>query len=495
MRDEGGSGAMGGRFAVIAHVAGRGYWRTALTGGLALVAAFGAMAGPGGAAPATPAAPGQAPTIDPGRASGRANVVSVAPSTGALQFALGSGEVIAETSGSLAQAQSSAADLGLIGSSLTAESCSGADGALTPEQLPQVLLVDNRNGPASAEGAEAPGPIPGTSGGHKEVEATDTPSSSAGVTFIDVEVPGLMTVTGGQAIAQAEVFPGAGREARATVSVDVDLLGAVQLRGLHWSARHRTGGEDGAEGSFSIDALEILGVPIPVEDVEQAAVAINQALAGLGLRLEMPEVERIQEGTVDLVRVTPLRLVLTESPIGQLVVRPALQATQDLRSQLFDALVAADCRLASVLLVGEIGIAVGAGTGTLVASIGGVQATSSTVVVEDLFGAIGGGGLLPEVGPTPAADLPAGGTGTGGAAVGRPAAPVAGGTVPVASTPTAAAGAFDRICENIHPNRKPSCSEGAAAAVGAIGLVATAGVGALDLRRRRPTRSVVEVAS
>jgi hypothetical protein len=485
---------------VIARLVGRGFGCTALTGAVALAALFGSMTGAGGASPATAsskAAPVQASNIDTGKASARANVVSVAPSTGALQFALGSGEVIAETSGGLAQAQSSAADLGLIGSSLTAESCSGSDGALTPEQLPQALLIDNRNGPGSAEADEAPGPIPGTSGGHKEVEATATPSSRAAVTFVDVAVPGLLTVSGGEAVAEAEVFPGAGREARATVDVDIDLLGAVQIRGLHWSAHHRTGGEDGAEGEFTIDALEILGVPIPVESVEQAAVAVNQALATLGLRLEMPEVERVQEGTVDLVRVTPLRLVLADSPVGQLVVRPALDATRELRSQVFDALVAADCRLASILLVGEIGIAVGAGTGTLVASIGGVQVTSATVIVEDLFGDFGGGALLPEVAPV-GADDGGGGTTPGGAAVGRPtAAPAAGGSVPVASRPTAATGAFDRICENIHPNHKPSCSEGAAATVGAVGLVATAAVGAFDLRRRRPKRAIgaAEVAS
>lgn len=475
----------------------RGFGRTALTAAAAVAALFAATATTAStagatdaeqAAPARPAARSQAPAIDQGRSSARAAVLTVAPSTGSLQFALGSGEVIAETAGGLAQAQSSAADLGLIGSSLTAENCEGDAGALTPEQLPQVLVVDNRAGPASEEGTEAPVLIPGTSGGHKEVSATATPSSRASVTAIDADLPGVLTVDGGQAVAEAEVFPGAGREARSSVSLDIDLFGAVQLRGVHWSARHRTGGQDGAEGAFSIDALEVLGVPIPVESVEQATAAIDQALAALGLQIEMPQVVRIQEGPVDVVRVTPLRVRLADSPVGQLVVRPALQATQELRSQLFDAVTGITCQAASVLLVGEIGTGIAAGTGTLIADIGGVEASSANIVIENVFGDAGGGLLPPAAGdPTDPGSTSGGGAGTP-ATPARPgvgvAAPSTGGVVGGA-TPVAASGPFDRICESIHPKHKPACSNGAAAAVGVAGLAATAAVGVLDLRRRR----------
>ena len=460
-----------------------GFGRSALTGAVALAALFGSMTTTGGATPATKAAPAQAPGVDAGRASGRASVLSVAPSTGSLQFALGSGEVIAETTGGLAQAQSSAADLGLIGSSLTSENCVG-DQPLEPEQLPHPLVIDNRSGPGSAEEFEAAGPVPGTSGGHKEVEATATPSSRAEVTFVDAELPGLVSVGGGRAVAEAEVFPGAGREARSQVEADVVLAdGAVALRGLHWSARHRTGGEDGAEGAFSIDALEVLGVPIPVESTDQASAVANEALAALGLRLEMPEVIRVQEGGVDLVRVTPMRLVLADSPAGQLAVRPALEATREARSQLFDALVAVDCRMASFLLVGEIGIGVAAGTGTLIASFGGAEAASSNVVIENLFGQFGG---LPPDDPTPSAPVETGSVpGVGRPATGSVPATPGVSTRPGSTVGATPAGAFDRICENVHPNHKPSCSEGAAAVVGLVGLAATAGVGFLDLRRRR----------
>jgi hypothetical protein len=363
---------------------------------------------------------------------------------------------------------------------------------MSPEDLPQSLVVDNRHGATSATDDEAPSPIPGTSGGHKEVEATTTPSSRASVTFIDAAVPGLVTVNGGEAVSEAEVFPGAGREARSTVDMDVDLAGAIQMRGLHWSARHRTGGEDAAEGSFSVDALQVLGVPVPADDLEAAEAAVNQGLAAVGLRIEMPEVVRVNENGVDFIRVTPLKLVFADSPAGELLVRPALQASQDFRNELYAAAEQISCQAIGLLLVGEIGIGVLAGTGQLIVSLGGVEASSASVVVENLFG--GSGGAL--VGPSPAV-LAVGATGGGigsAPAVGTAGPSAAPASPGAASRPIAASGPFESICQNIHPNHKPSCSEGAAGVVGVIGLGATAAVGALDLRRRRRAMLAAGVA-
>ena len=203
----------------------------------------------------------------------------------------------------------------------------------------------------------------------------------------------------------------------------------------------------------------------------------------------MPEVVRVHEGDVDFVRVTPMRVVLADSPVGELVVRPALEATLDVRTQLFDALVSITCYAAGALLVGEVGLGVAAGSGSLIASIGGVEASSGTVVIEDLFGAdptappadTGGGVPAPATG-----GAPSGGIGNQPIASGLPVGgPVAAPTATISST-----GAFDRICENIHPERKPACSDGAAAAVGLAGLGATAAVGFLDFRRRRRPRLV-----
>lgn len=463
-----------------------GFRRTIATGVVAFVAVVGSMAaggGEAGARVAAPTAPAQAPpNIDPGRASARANVISVAPTSGTLQFALGGGQAIAETVGGLSQAQAQAADLGLIGSSLTSEKCDGSDPSFSPEDLPSPLVVDNRGGAHSAEEAEAPTGVPGTAAGTKRVEADDTPSSRAVVSFVESTFAPVFDVAGGEARSEAEVFPGAGREARAAVSFDVNILDTVRLGDLRWTARHRTGGEDGAEGAFTIGAVEIVGIPVPAETTEQAVAAANTALAALGLRLEMPEVLHITE-PVDLVRVTPMRLVFADAPVSELLVRPALEATQLARAQMFDALVAITCRFSEILLVGEIGIGIAAGTGQLIAEFGGVEATSADVVIENLFGTVGG--LLPPADTLAAVDLP---TDAAGAPVaGRPATvPAATGAVPVAAAPAAStAGPFDRICENVHPNRKPSCSEGSAAAVGLAGLAATAAVGALDLRRRR----------
>ncbi len=118
----------------------------AVLSGAALVAAL--VVSPGADAQDAPA-PASAPVVDAGRATARANVVSVAPISGSLSFAISTGAAVAETQGGLAQSFAQSIDLGLIGTSLTAEGCDGSDPAVPAERLPQPTLADNRNGYAS----------------------------------------------------------------------------------------------------------------------------------------------------------------------------------------------------------------------------------------------------------------------------------------------------------------------------------------------------------
>jgi hypothetical protein len=448
--------------------------RTLLVGAVA-AATFAATAGAGGAQ--------EGRTVDAGTAKAQGTVLEIAPAAGSLAFAITTGMAIAETSGGLGQSLAQTFDLGLIGSALTAESCDGDDGVVAPEQLPQATRVDNRSGDAALEETEA-SPIPGMfSIGTKTVAATVQPSATASIVAGDVALGPLLRLAGGRAGAEAEVFPGAGREARSWVEVDLDLAGAIQLQGMRWDARHRTGGEDGADGSFTIDALDVLGVPLPVDDLRAAQDAINAALAPTGFRVELPRVERI-ETPVDLVRVTPLRLLVADSQLGAAGVRPALDLTRDVRAQLFDALTAAACQLASVLLIGEIGIGVASGTGSLVAEIGGVEARSATVVVEDPFGTV----APPALGDIPpVAEIAAPGAAPRIADVDTD---LAGAGVPPAEVAVDAASPVVEVCESEHPLRKTACSTGAAAAVGVIGGAATAATALADLRRRRAPRAV-----
>ena len=104
-----------------------GYARTAIVGtasaGLLLVT-LGTAAGQDDP-PAVPFANGTAKAT--------AVVARVAPGVGALELGISAGVAVAEIKNTIGQAQAEALDLGLIGSTLTAESCLG-DG-LPPERL------------------------------------------------------------------------------------------------------------------------------------------------------------------------------------------------------------------------------------------------------------------------------------------------------------------------------------------------------------------------
>jgi hypothetical protein len=367
-------------------------------------------------------------------------------------------------------------DFGLIGTSLTAERCGGQDGYLAPEQLPAPTQVDNRGGDASASSTEAP--IAGPFGaGSEEAAATTQPASRAVSVSAPVGLSPAFVLDGGRAVAETQVLPD-GREAVSTVEASLDLGGVVRLDSMRWTARHHTGVAEDVSGAFSIGALELLGVPIPGDAAAPAIDAVNAALAPSGLRIELPVVERLTE-PVDLVRVTPLRIVVEDSQLGATAVRPGLDASREIRSQLFDALVQLDCGLANFFLIGEISLGVASGTGALVIDIGGVEARSEELVVEDAFGT-----QLPAATPSPlpAQPIPL-------ASAPEPALPpvVAAPTAPTAPSamPTAQPVRGERRCESVHSFSWPSCSEGAAGAVGVIGAAATAAAAVLDFRRRR----------
>ncbi len=308
------------------------------------------------------------------------------------------------------------------------------------------------------------------------------PASRAVSTTGDLDLAPLLSLAGGRSIAEAEVFDTTGREARSTVDISFDLAGVLRITGMRWNAHHRTGDAPDAGGSFAMEALEVLGVPVPTESLAGAAQAVNDALASLGLRIELPQVLRLTE-PVDLVRVTPLRIVIDDSPAGAAAVRPLLGLTRDIRSDLFEAIVGVYCPSGNTLLAGEIVLGVASGTGALSIDLGGVEAISEDLVVEDPFGV---GGTVVPAPVTGVVPLPGAAAGPiSPPALGAPLAPVAtGGTS--APTPTG-----DARCETSHPIGSPGCSRGAAGIVGLVGALATAGVGVLDLRRRRKVAAAV----
>jgi hypothetical protein len=254
------------------------------------------------------------------------------------------------------------------------------------------------------------------------------------------------------------------------------------LKGLRWEAVHRTGADPEARGVFDIGSVS--GAPgAPGASLDAVEDAVNLALAASGITVAFPVVERLKEPT-DLVRVSPLRILLKDSPAGKAALGPGLNLTREQRGQVFDALAGQFCQLAGALLVGDIGVSIASGTGFLAIEIGGVEATTAEVKYENPFGTVN-----PEVKP---GVLPASGTPAASGPIAVGSAPASGGGD--AAAPTGAGGQLRRVadlgpleerCESVHPFKWPSCSTGAALPVGLLGFAFTAGMAFLDWRHQR----------
>ena len=451
---------------------GAGYRRTVVVGAVSVVLLVLGLR-PAAGSPSAAATPTAAAEFSNGQAKATAVVNKIAPGVGNLELALGSGVAVSELKNDLAQSQAQALDLGLIGTTLTSEGCS--DAALTPDQLPQPVRVDNRAGDAAASEDYAPVAGETLGGGRGAVTATEKPSAVAVATAAASNGPAV-SIGGGKATAVTEVVDGAARQAHATVEADVTIAGIVQLSNLRWDALHRTGKAPKAEATFDIGTAKLAGVPIPLESLQAAEGVINTALAETGITITMPRVERFKEPT-DLVRITPLLISLRDSNAGKTALGPGLNASRAQREQMYTDLSAAICEAAGLLLVGDIGLSVASGTGFVTFGIGGAEAISGDFVLENPFGAA----VAP---PSQSVIPPASGVAPG---VATPPAPAPGPTTAPKTNgqPIADVGPLEELCETVHPFDWPDCSEGAMAPLGLLGLFATTGVAALDWRHQR----------
>ncbi len=425
----------------------------------------------------TPAAPAPHAAFSNGQAKATAVVTKIGPGVGNLELAAGSGVAVSELKNNLAQAQAQALDLGLIGTTLTADGCEAAP--LKPDQLPQPTRVDNRGGNASSTTDYAPVAGETFGGGRGFAAATTTPSATAIATAAASDGPAV-SVGGGKATAVTEVIDHAERQAHATVELDLKLAGgAVELSNLRWDAVHRTGKKKVAAATFDIGTARLAGVEIPLESLAAVQDAINAALEFTGISIQMPHVERFEEPT-DLVRVTPLLITLRDSPAGKATLGPGLNATREQREQLFVDLSKAICDAAGALLVGDIGVSIASGTGFVTYGIGGAEAISGDFIAENPFGqAIAPSGL--PVPPPASGVLPIASAPTAPAAL-----PSGGGTAPTTKgQPVADVGPLEELCESVHPFQWPDCSKGAMAPLGLLGVLATTGMAALDWRHQR----------
>jgi hypothetical protein len=453
--------------------ANRGYRRTAL---VAVSSSALLVASLGGA----PGAEGQQAAFSNGTAKATAVVANIAPGVGSLKLGITSGVAVSEIKNTVGQAQAKTLDLGLIGGTLTAEGCTGGAPILSQSDLPQALRVDSRNGNASAVKDELP--VAGTAfnGGRKEVSATTDPTGRA-ISQVVETINGLLDIEGGKAEATTRVIKGEAREAKAQVSLDLNLGGFLKLSSLKWTAVHRTGSNPQATADFDLGTASLLGVPIPIDTLAQLEKVLNQTLAASGLSISFPHVERFTT-PADLIRITPLVIQIKDSPLGAAALGPVLNLTRAQREELFNQIGASFCQAAGGLLVGDIALDIVSGTGFLAIELGGAEATTGELVLENPFGEDEGTvELPPATGDLPSSVLPD-----------LPPAITPSGEV---QQPVAEVGPLEDRCESAHPLRRTSCSKGALMAVGVVGLLATAGVGALDWQHERRKRAKAGAAT
>lgn len=465
-----------------AHQGGRRFRRTRLTAGASVVLlGLTVLLAPQGAAQESEPESGE---IRNGTSKAVALTSKVAPGVGSLELGITAGTAVTQVTNQLAQATSQTLDLGLIGTSLTSEGCDGTSN-FEAEDLPQPTSVDNRAGDTSASRDESGSDGSPLALGRMQVEAVQTPPTAVARTRSSAaDLDGGLRFGGGEARAESRVLPDQGREAVAAATSSLAIADALELSGMRWYAHHRTGVEPLAEGTFEIGKAEVGGLPFPTDDLAAVERAVNDLLVPAGITITFPRVERMLDPT-DLIRVTPMRIELRDSPVGKTALGPALDLTREQRGQLFDSLVEAYCDSASALLVGDIAVSVVSGTGFLTIELGGVQASSADLEVGNPFGEIPPFAGLPPATPEI----------SGGAAVGTSAP--SGSFVPGPTPPTTVAwngqhqalparsiGPVEELCESLHPNGA-SCSEGSAAAVGAVGLLATAAMAAADVLRQR----------
>lgn len=334
--------------------------------------------------------------VVPGSGDAQASVVRLGPTAGGLQVAVTLGQSLADYQGDVGRGQSRVLDPGVLGLVLTAESCKGSPPPIDPALLPPTVRSDSReegaeNGKrATYLGAPSGGaPIGGL--GDQQTRADDTPTGSSTTALGVIEVPGLVRAAGGVAKAETTFMDGKTRVAWAVSELgELDVAGVARMEGLRWEVEHRSGpaypDDVEVKATFSFGRLVLAGQEIPAPGTPQEAAAaldqLNGALKETGLSLVPPSLQR--DG--DIVRMTPLALRLSQSAIGRQSVGRGLEALQPVREPLVDALISADCQFSSLILVGDVVLGVGAGSGGLLLEFGGVQAMTEGMTFDNPFG-------------------------------------------------------------------------------------------------------------
>ncbi len=352
----------------------------------------------------------------PGNATAEAHAISVAPTTGGLNYAIVLATSISAFQQQEAQSLSQTIDLGAIGTALEAAGCSGGAPDLNKKDVPPPVQAESVNGNQSLSATITPASSP-IGAGTEAANVTTQPMADSNTEVGDITLPGgLLTISGLTSSAHASIDNGATRTATASSNVaSISLAhGAVQLGGLQWTATQQTGATTTSTGTFSIGSLTVAGVKMDLSKLTSTGTfnpqtiftIVNTALSPVGLNIQWPAESTLPDGTV---QISPLSVGIDNNTLGQEIIGSNLGQVQTVRGALVDALLNANCNFANAILIGDIGIGVLAGGGNLNVLLGGASAETNDQAETSPFGS----GALSSA-PAAAPSLASGNTGAGG---------------------------------------------------------------------------------
>jgi hypothetical protein len=329
----------------------------------------------------------------PGNATAQAQAISVAPTTGGLNYAIVLATSISAFQEQEAQSLSQTIDLGAIGTALEAAGCAGGPPDLPKQDVPPPEQAESVNGNQNLSTTITPAAFP-IGAGTEVANVTTQPLATSNTAVAALTVPGgLLTISGLSSSAHASIDNNATRTATATSTVaSISLAhGAVQLGGLQWTATQQSGATTTSTGTFSIGSLTVAGVKIDLSKLTSTGTfnpqtilgIVNTALSPVGLNIQWPTQSTLPDGTV---QISPLSVGIDNNTLGQEIVGSNLSQIQTVRTALVNALLNANCNFATPLLVGDIGIGVLAGGGNLNVQLGGASAETNDLAEASPFG-------------------------------------------------------------------------------------------------------------
>ena len=351
----------------------------------------------------------------PGDALARAQAISLAPTTGGLNYAITLATSVSNYQDMQAQSLSQTIDLGAIGTSLEAQGCDGSAPTLPKSDVPPPVQAESTDGNQSlSEQRHAPvlagRPRHRQRGGHRH-HATVVGLADDGVEHLgagrvaggqraDVEREGLHRQRG-----HPDRHVHGGRRAdlarqRCRRPGRPALVGHPAVRrddDLRRDVLHRLT-QRGRRARRPLRARAAAGNPQTVLNV------INTALTPVGLNVQWPTQSTLSDGTV---QISPLVVGIDNNALGQQVVGANENSVQPVREALVNALLSANCNFATELTVGDIGLGVLSGGGNLNLEFGGASAETDNLAASSPFGTGGGGTALPRRPRRPGAAAPA----------------------------------------------------------------------------------------